>query len=249
MSFSSPSLLPGLPIYTLRLGSVNGARPAESLVVSLVSSHVQSFSLTHCGGFFRGESDPGWAIVVAHDDHEKIAALAEALRLHFSQEGIGIEAYGRYLRCRVDHGAADLAAELWGLKYGFHPAYSQTRFLIETPPSHWPEHFSLITAWATTGEVWTPGQNQEADERLRQSLLTRGVWHHRITGKSPDGKHAEPGWAVAILPDEAKQLGAVFSQDAIYCVTADALSVISCKENRDAPLGSFRNRLRNENKT
>ena len=176
-------------------------------------------------------------------DHEKIAALAEALRLKFTQEGIGVEAYGRYLRCRADHGATALAAELWGLRYGFHPAYSQTRFSIQAQQIEWPDEFAIITAWATTGEVWTADRNREADERLKQTILDRRVWHHRIVGSSPDGQHSEPGWAVAILPKEAKQLGSVFCQDAVYCVSNHELSVLSCGDDRSAPLGSFNVRL------
>jgi hypothetical protein len=246
MSVLTPPSLPGLPIYTLRLGALNGSRPAQSEVAVLVGSHAQSFSLTPCDGFFGGVFDPGWSIMVAHEEHEKIAGLAEALRQRFAQEGIGIEAYGRYLRCRAGHGPAALAAEFWGLRYGFHPAYSQTRFCIESHPAEWPEDFAIITACATTGEVWTADRNREADEQLRRSLLDRGVWHHRITGASPDGQHAEPGWAASFGPDEAKELGSVFSQDAIYFVGGDALSVLSCVENRYAPLGSFRDRLKNE---
>lgn len=243
MSFFSQSQLPGTPIYTLRLGSVLGLRPTELETAALVGSHVQSFSLTLCDGYFRGAADPGWSIMVAHDDHEKIAALAEALRLKFTQEGIGVEAYGRYLRCRADHGATALAAELWGLRYGFHPAYSQTRFSIQAQQVEWPDEFAIITAWATTGEVWTADRNREADERLKQTILDRRVWHHRIVGSSPDGQHSEPGWAVAILPKEAKQLGSVFCQDAVYCVSNHELSVLSCGDDRSAPLGSFNVRL------
>lgn len=243
MSSHTQSSFPGLPIYTLRLGSVQGLRPAESVVAELVGSYVPSFSLTQCDGYFRGEIDPGWSIMVAHDQPEEIAGLAEALRQHFTQEGVGIEAHGRYLRCHAYHSAPALAAELWGLKYDFHPAYSQTRFSVQTQLTEWPDQFAIITAWATTGQVWTADRNQEADERLRQTILTSGEWHHRIVGSAPDGQHSEPGWAVATSRSEAKQLGVVFSQDAVYYVSGGDLSVLGCNDDRCAPLGSFIDRL------
>jgi hypothetical protein len=115
MGTPSDRHLPGLPIFTLRLGAVKGKRPVKATVAGLIGRHVRSFSLTPCDGYFQGAPDPGWAIMVAHADHETIATLAEALRVRFAQEGIGVEAYGRYLRCRADRGVELLKAELLNL--------------------------------------------------------------------------------------------------------------------------------------
>lgn len=234
----------GLPIYTLRLGAVAGARPAAAAVAALVGAAVPSFSLTPCEGFFRGAADPGWAIMVAHADHGVIARLAEDLRCHFVQEGVGIEAHGRYLRCRADRGPALLASELWGLASGFFPAYARTCFAVASVPDKWPDCFAIITAWATTGERWTADRNRMADERLRQLLLGRNLPHARITGASPDGQHAEPGWWVETDREDAVQIGRAFLQDAVYWVEADALSVHSCRDHRSAPVGPFAERVR-----
>jgi hypothetical protein len=235
---------PGLPAYVLRLGAVGGVRPARADVAVVVGAVVPSFSLTPCEGYSRGAYDPGWVIVVAHEAPELIASLAETLRARFAQEGVGIEAHGRYLRCRADHGPSDLAAELWGLEHRFMPAYFQTRFATATAPVKWPERFAIITAWATTGERWTDERNRMADERLRQLLLGRNLRHQRITGESPDGQHAEPGWWVETDLADAVQIGRAFRQDAVYWIEGDALSVHACADDRAAPVGRFTARLR-----
>ena len=90
-----PASFSSLPIYTLRLGSVAGVRPDEARVTGLVCQHVQSFSLTAWNGYFKGRSDPGWAISVAHFDHLHVAKIAERMRAEFNQEGVGIGAFGR----------------------------------------------------------------------------------------------------------------------------------------------------------
>jgi hypothetical protein len=240
MATPHSDLRPGLPLYTFRLGAKAGQRPPANEVAALAGSFTPSFSLTPSEGWFRGEADPGWALTVAHEDHETMARLAEALRVTFAQEGIGIEAFGRYLRCRADHGPELLAAELWGLRYGFYPAYLQTRFVLETRPEKVPSHFALLTGYATTGETWTDAQNRAADERLRLELVKRGVWHHRITGVSPDGLQSEAGWMAALDLAAARRLGADFHQDAIYWVEAgEHLSVHDCQSLRKAPVGRF----------
>jgi hypothetical protein len=233
-------LRPGLPLYTFRLGSRAGQRPPAHQVAAVAAAFTPSFSLAASEGWFRGEADPGWALTVAHDDHETMARLAEALRANFAQEGVGIEAFGRYLRCRADHGPELLASELWGLRYGFYPAYLLTRFVVETPPKNVPDRYALITGYATTGESWTEAQNHAADARLRLELVERGLWHHRITGVSPDGLQSEAGWMVGLDLAAARRLGADFHQDAIYWIEAgDHLSVHDCQSLRKAPVGRF----------
>ena len=144
---------------------------------------------------------------------------------------------------RLDHSSESVHAEQWGLQYGFFPAYLETRFTVDSPPVKWPDRFAIITAWATTGEAWSTEKNLEADARLMKSLLERKVWHHRITGTSPDGQHAEPGWAVMIDLGSAVLLGKAFHQDAIYWVDRNELSVRSCRDDRHAPVGKFTDKI------
>ncbi len=209
---------------------------------------VESFSLTETKGWFNGVADPGWTIRIATDDTALVADLAEALRVGFGQEGVGAEAFGRYLRCRGDHGPGLFAAELWGLKEGFHPAYYRTTFSCDDAES-WPVRFAIVTAYATTGETWSAARNQQADRELLTRIEERGSWRKRVTGASPDGLHAEPGWAIEVSLEEARKLGRDFRQDAIYFVEADLLHVASCFETRIATVGAFRPRLTTSQRT
>jgi Protein of unknown function (DUF3293) len=108
------------------------------------------------------------------------------------------------------------------------------------------EQFAIITAYATTGEVWTAEGNESADRALAGGLRASGRWHERITGCSPSTGHAEPGWAVEMDLQEACDLGLHYLQDAIYIVSGDELWVSLCAEPRERVLvGGFRQRLHN----
>ncbi|MBK7595058.1 MAG: hypothetical protein IPJ11_07375 [Gemmatimonadetes bacterium] len=80
--------------------------------------------------------------------------------------------------------------------------YFDVRFRAESPITHWPTEFIIVTGYATTGEVWPEEQNLEADLRLRRELQEMGRWHVRLTGYSPETGHAEPGWAVLLTAAE-----------------------------------------------
>lgn len=126
-----------------------------------------------------------------------------------------------------------------------HPAYFETNFRVEDVAAEWPSQFVIVTAHATTGEIWDASQNDQADERLQRVLADRGVWIRRITGYSPTTGHAEPGWAVALDWSAGCNLGADFAQDAIYYVDGDTLYVTHCDARRKlVPVGTFRMRLR-----
>jgi hypothetical protein len=125
-----------------------------------------------------------------------------------------------------------------------HPAYFQVRFRTDGPVTRWPEHFAIITAYATTGEQWADARNREADERLHAELLVRGLKPIRITGYDPASGHAEPGWAVAVTLEEALEIGGYYLQDAIFTVENDTLAVVSCRDGGvKASLGSLRERF------
>ena len=127
------------------------------------------------------------------------------------------------------------------------PVYFETLFSVDGVPD-WPAAFAIITAHATTGEVWSAEDNRDADARLLNALHQRGCWHCRITGYSPRTGHAEPGWAVALGFEEACDLGQQFRQDAIYYVQGDDLFVSHCDSRRTwLPVGVFHERLRSSN--
>jgi hypothetical protein len=125
-----------------------------------------------------------------------------------------------------------------------HPAYFETHFIAADGPHDWPEQFAIITAYATTGDVWTDQQNEAADQALEGELRNTGRWVQRLTGYSPTSGHAEPGWAVKMPWDEACDVGLRFKQDAIYTVNGDELSVTLCDHRRGlVPVGGFRARV------
>jgi hypothetical protein len=124
-----------------------------------------------------------------------------------------------------------------------HEVYFDTVFTtLENAPS-WPAEFAILSAYATTGEIWPEERNLAADARLERELRARCQTVQRITGASPDGAHAEPSWAVEISLDEALAIAARFEQDAIYYVREDVLFVIAVRVDSSMVVGSFRSRL------
>jgi hypothetical protein len=110
--------------------------------------------------------------------------------------------------------------------------YFETQFESEQPWSNLPAEFAIITAYATTGEVWPDEVNQAADARLESELRDRCTWVQRITGYSPTTSHSEPGWAVQVGFEEACDIGLRYKQDAIYFVSGSDLSVSFCDGRR-----------------
>lgn len=122
--------------------------------------------------------------------------------------------------------------------------YLETCFQCDDPGSDWPDQFAIITAYSTTGEIWTDAENVSADRALELELRQRVGWVRRITGYSPTTGHAEPGWAVCLGFDAACDLGHRYRQDAIYHVTGDVLSVSYCDSRRGrVTVGDFRSRV------
>jgi hypothetical protein len=126
-----------------------------------------------------------------------------------------------------------------------HPAYFETRFLTLAAAEDWPKEFAILSAYSTTGEVWSANQNEQADQKLEAALSSENASVRRIVGYSPTTGHCEPSWAVEILFDAACDHGLRFKQDAIYYVTGDDLWVSHCDERRQLiRVGNFRERVR-----
>jgi hypothetical protein len=124
------------------------------------------------------------------------------------------------------------------------PAYFDTRFKLGLPVTELPESFAIITAHATTGEVWTVEDNNNANEALRAELDKGGQFIGTITGYSPITQHAEPGYAAALEFEEACKIGARFKQDAIYYVSSGTLFVSHCDHRRGLkPITKFSKRV------
>ena len=123
-------------------------------------------------------------------------------------------------------------------------AYFETRFSRESVWDDWPSEFAILTAWATTGELWTDERNQMADKVLVTELLLLSNWVRRLTGYSQATGHAEPGWAVQLDFETACDIGQKYLQDAMYFVSGDTLSISYCDIHRlPVIVGAFRRRL------
>ena len=122
--------------------------------------------------------------------------------------------------------------------------YFHTRFRSSAPVLQWPTDFAIITAWPTTGEVWSEKETQIQAKLLQEVLEQREAWRVELTGYSSKDGHAEPRWAVELNFDEACTLGLCFHQHALYWVVEDQLSVSLCDSERQPFLvGSFRDKL------
>lgn len=119
--------------------------------------------------------------------------------------------------------------------------YRETRFRMERTWHPGPGGFAILSACATTGEVWPDERNRAQDAALERCLRERGLEPHRITGYSPRTGHAEPGWGVALPLETARQVGRDFHQHAIYFVDdQDELWIVECATGRaPVPIGAF----------
>jgi hypothetical protein len=123
------------------------------------------------------------------------------------------------------------------------PVYFDTRFKLGLPLADLPDSFAIITAHATSGEVWTAEDNNTASETLRAELASSGQLIGTITGYSPLTQHAEPGYAAALEFEEACKIGARFKQDAIFYVSSGTLFVSHCDHRRSLkPITQFAKR-------
>ena len=121
--------------------------------------------------------------------------------------------------------------------------YFETHFKLEGKKDNLPPSFSIITAYATTGEKWTDKENLEADVRLASELTEAGVPHWRMTGYSPATGHSEPGWATPLSAEEACEIGRRYFQHAVFIVTDGILSVMLCENGDHKIMGPMAERL------
>lgn len=124
------------------------------------------------------------------------------------------------------------------------PAHAPTVFRCEPPPAGWPPRFGIVTAWNPHDQPTDPASNADADRALLGRLEAEGWSHFRVTGCSPDGTHAEPGFAVAASsPDDVVELGRWFAQAAVYWIEDDRLYLVDCRMPEPVPVGRWSDRL------
>ena len=131
------------------------------------------------------------------------------------------------------------------------PEYLSTLFLL--PESHikefkkWPRSFWIITAC----NPYSSGQRSKDSEnnaRLEKDLKAMCEWICPIICTSKDGGHdAEPSFAVSGLNFEQVQNAAKeYSQNAVFLIEDNVLTVVSCTEDRQCPAGYFEDKIISE---
>jgi hypothetical protein len=92
--------------------------------------------------------------------------------------------------------------------------------------------YHVITAWNPGDARPTPTENDDANERLRQALASRGLQPARAIGADPDSDHFEDSWAVTGLNDQdARAIGAEFGQVAVFRIAHGVQTVLACTED------------------
>ena len=109
-----------------------------------------------------------------------------------------------------------------------HPACFSTVFDIEPPSGGLPKHWAVATAFARTGTVRPFAEDEAAGTRLAAELDNLGLRRWRVTGRSPSGDHAEPGWGVDAPVALARDIGQQFEQVAIFWILDGVLWVGEC---------------------
>lgn len=82
--------------YHLYLG-LDDPNPAD--LPELISVYFPSFTLQKATGYFRGSSEHTTIIGIGSTEEDRVWELAESLRTHYDQEGVGIVRIGTYERC------------------------------------------------------------------------------------------------------------------------------------------------------
>lgn len=119
----------------------------------------------------------------------------------------------------------------------FPKEYFETHFELDGEVDELPACYTIITAYATTGETWPEEENKKADLRLKAELENLGVQKWRMSGYSPETGHCEPGWAVNVSVEAACEIGRRYLQHAIYVVHEGNLYVVLCKDGKQAYVG------------
>jgi hypothetical protein len=112
------------------------------------------------------------------------------------------------------------------MPYRYEEDYKSTIFEYQDFSADWPKDFAILTAYATTGETWTPEQNVEADRQLETELRQGGHRIHRISGYSKDLKTHEEGWAVKMDLKTAWDLAVKYKQVALFYYQNDELLLV-----------------------
>lgn len=87
----------------------------------------------------------------------------------------------------------------------------------------------VITAWNPGSERPSAAVNRSANDALRSQIELAGLTPIPAIGRDPHSDHAEESWAVSGFTDsQARELGAVYDQVAVFRITARQQIVLAC---------------------
>ena len=124
------------------------------------------------------------------------------------------------------------------------PAHLRAYFTAELPPAGAPEKFGIVTAYNPGSSRAPEEANEKADQELAASLDAAKTERFRVTGRSRDGSHQEPGYGIAAAsPEEIRPLSRKFRQEAFFWVEEGTVYVINTDGARRHPVGAWTERL------
>jgi len=89
---------------------------------------------------------------------------------------------------------------------------------------------AIITAWNPGTERPTEAANAEANRRLEEALKSSGRPYYAALGRSEDGTHVEPSFAIVdIDPPSALGLAREFRQAAVFYWDGSAARLLWCE--------------------
>jgi hypothetical protein len=123
-------------------------------------------------------------------------------------------------------------------------AHLEAYFTAELPESGTPRTFGIVTAHNPESAPAADEDNDRADAALEIALTTANLPHFRVTGRSRDGSHQEPGYGiVAASPEAVRPLSRWFRQEAFFWVEDGTVFVINTDGKRRHLVGAWKDRL------
>lgn len=96
-------------------------------------------------------------------------------------------------------------------------------------PLHENEVYYVLTAYNPGGRTQPAARNAEAQRLLETDLEREGLAVTRVTGRSTNGRWAEPSALVASERQVALDIGSRYGQDAVFELDSQNMRVVDCK--------------------
>ncbi len=124
------------------------------------------------------------------------------------------------------------------------PVHLEAYFDAEAPASGLPPRFGIVTAYSAGSRLAPASLNATMDAELEALLRGRRVIHFRVTGRSRDGAHQEPGYGIAAdSPEEIRPISRRFRQEAFFWVQDGTVYVINTGGTMLHRVGKWTERL------